>query len=134
MNELKTLDKIVTMGVDGIGYVEEKVSNKDLLKTLLEAKKKYLIIKRDILEEMRTYGEESSNNILVKKINELYTNIELIKGNDSKIVKMLIEGTNKGIIKIEEILNTNPDKEIKNIATNLLNLLEYQINSWKSYL
>ena len=51
-----------------------------------------------------------------------------------KIAKMLTEGTNKGIIKVEEILNNNIDSKIEKLAEELLELLEFQIKSWKSYL
>lgn len=66
--------------------------------------------------------------------NEIYTGIELIKCDDAKIAKMLTEGTNKGIIKVEEILNSNVNEKVKTEAEELLDLLEFQIKSWKSYL
>ncbi len=47
---------------------------------------------------------------------------------------MLTEGTNKGIIKVEEILNSETDKKVTELAEELLELLEFQIKSWKSYL
>ena len=47
---------------------------------------------------------------------------------------MLTEGTNKGIIKVEEILNSNVNEKVKTEAEELLDLLEFQIKSWKSYL
>ena len=47
---------------------------------------------------------------------------------------MLTEGTNKGIIKVEEILNNNIDSKVGKLAEELLELLEFQIKSWKSYL
>ena len=73
-------------------------------------------------------------NIIIKTFNEIYTGIELIKCDDAKIAKMLTEGTNKGIIKVEEILNNNIDYKVEKLAEELLELLEFQIKSWKSYL
>ena len=47
---------------------------------------------------------------------------------------MLILGTNKGIVKLEELLNKDLDSTEKSFAEKLLKLLEYQIKSWKVYL
>ena len=78
--------------------------------------------------------EPEEINIIIKMFNEIYTGIELIKCDDAKIAKMLTEGTNKGIIKVEEILNSNVNEKVKTEAEELLDLLEFQIKSWKSYL
>lgn len=84
---------------------------------------------------LKELGEEPTEiNIIIKMFNEIYTGIELIKCDDAKIAKMLTEGTNKGIIKVEEILNSETDKKVTELAEELLELLEFQIKSWKSYL
>lgn len=84
---------------------------------------------------LKELGEEPTEiNIIIKMFNEIYTGIELIKCDDAKIAKMLTEGTNKGIIKVEEILNSETDKKVTELAEGLLELLEFQIKSWKSYL
>ena len=51
-----------------------------------------------------------------------------------KIIEMLIEGTNKGILKLEEILNEDLENDVIDIARNILKLLEFQIKKWKEYL
>lgn len=100
-----------------------------------DAKKKYMVNKMDITNMLKELGEEPTEiNIIIKMFNEIYTGIELIKCDDAKIAKMLTEGTNKGIIKVEEILNSETDKKVTELAEELLELLEFQIKSWKSYL
>ena len=100
-----------------------------------DAKKKYMVNKMDITNILKELGEEPTEiNIIIKMFNEIYTGIELIKCDDAKIAKMLIEGTNKGIIKVEEILNSEMDKKVTELAEELLELLEFQIKSWKPYL
>ncbi len=134
-NVLSELYKIVAMGIIGIDEVSGHISSKVLAKTMIDAKKKYTVYKTDIAKMINDLGDEAVDiNIIIKMFNKIYTKAELITSNDSKIAKMLIEGTNKGIIKIEEILNLDLDKKVEKIAKEILDLLEYQIKSWKSYL
>lgn len=132
---LNELYKIVTMGIIGIDEVKGHIEDKALAKTMSDAKKKYMVNKMDITNMLKELGEEPTEiNIIIKMFNEIYTGIELLKCDDSKIAKMLTEGTNKGIIKVEEILNFETDKKVTELAEELLELLEFQIKSWKSYL
>ena len=138
MNDVEALNelyKIVTMGIIGIDKVKGHIDDKIFAKTMSDAKKKYMVNKMDITNMLKELGEEPIEiNIIIKMFNEIYTGIELIKCDDSKIAKMLTEGTNKGIIKVEGILNCETDKKVTKIAEELLELLEFQIKSWKSYL
>ena len=138
MNDVEALNelyKVVTMGIIGIDEVKGHIEDKALAKTMSDAKKKYMVNKMDITNMLKELGEEPIEiNIIIKMFNEIYTGIELIKCDDSKIAKMLTEGTNKGIIKVEGILNCETDKKVTKIAEELLELLEFQIKSWKSYL
>lgn len=138
MNDVEALDelyKVVTMGIIGIDEVKGHIEDKALAKTMSDAKKKYMVNKMDITNILKELGEEPTEiNIIIKMFNEIYTGIELIKCDDAKIAKMLIEGTNKGIIKVEEILNSEMDKKVTELAEELLELLEFQIKSWKPYL
>lgn len=138
MNDIKALNemyKIVTMGIIGLDEVKGHIEDKILAKTISDATKKYMVNQMDItnmLKELKKQPEEI--NVIIKMFNELYTGIELIKCDDAKIAKMLTEGTNKGIIKVEEILNSKVSNKVKTEAEELLELLEFQIKSWKSYL
>lgn len=138
MEDVKVLNemyKIVAMGIIGIDEVKGHIINKKFAKTMIDAKKKYQAYKISISKTLENFGEKPTEiNLVIKMFNDIYTNMQLVRNDDSKIAKMLIEGTNKGIIKVEEILNYDLDKRAQKIATDLLNLLEYQINEWKVYL
>ena len=106
---LNELYKIVAMGIIGIDEVKGHIEDKALAKTMVDAKKKYMVNKMDITNMLNELGEKPTEiNIIIKTFNEIYTGIELIKCDDAKIAKMLTEGTNKGIIKVEEILKRFP--------------------------
>ena len=110
---LNELYKIVAMGIIGIDEVKGHIEDKTLAKTMSDAKKKYMVNKMDITKMLNELGEKPTEiNIIIKTFNEIYTGIELIKCDDAKIAKMLTEGTNKGIIKVEEILNNNIDYKL----------------------
>lgn len=138
MDDIKALNemyKIVTMGIIGLDEVKGHIEDKTLTKTMSDARKKYMVNKMDITNMLKDIKEEPEEiNIIIKMFNEIYTGIELIKCDDAKIAKMLTEGTNKGIIKVEEILNSNVNEKVKTEAEELLDLLEFQIKSWKTYL
>ena len=132
MNDVEALNelyKVVTMGIIGIDEVKGHIEDKALAKTMSDAKKKYMVNKMDITNILKELGEEPTEiNIIIKMFNEIYTGIELIKCDDAKIAKMLIEGTNKGIIKVEEILNSEMDKKVTELAEELLELQNFKLN------
>ena len=138
MNEIKALDemyKVVEMGIIGIDNVYEKLEDKTLVKTMLDAKKKYQVYKVDLAKMLNSYGEDKKGiNVFIKMFNDIYTSVDLINKDDMKIIEMLIEGTNKGILKLEEILNEDLENDVIDIARNILELLEFQIKKWKEYL
>lgn len=138
MNEIKALDemyKVVEMGIIGIDNVYEKLEDKTLVKTMLDAKKKYQVYKVDLAKMLNSYGEDKKGiNVFIKMFNDIYTSVDLINKDDMKIIEMLIEGTNKGILKLEEILNEDLENDVIDIARNILKLLEFQIKKWKEYL
>lgn len=132
---LKEMYKIVAMGIIGIDEAEGKISDKTFEKTLCDARKKYQVNKVDASKLLDEYGEKPEEiNVITKMFNEIYTNLELLNKDDKKIAKMLIEGTNKGILKVEEILNLNLEGKVNDLAKELLELLEFQISAWKHYL
>lgn len=138
MNEIKALNemyKVVEMGIIGIDNVYEKLEDKSLVKTMLDAKKKYQVYKVDLAKMLNSYGEETKGiNVFIKMFNDIYTSVDLMNKDDMKIVEMLIEGTNKGILKLEEVLNEDLEKDVIDIAKSILELLEFQIKKWKEYL
>ncbi|MBD8924347.1 hypothetical protein EGR52_13315 [bacterium] len=138
MNEIKALNemyKVVEMGIIGIDNVYEKLEDKTLVKTMLDAKKKYQVYKVDLAKMLNSYGEDKKGiNVFIKMFNDIHTSVDLINKDDMKIIEMLIEGTNKGILKLEEILNEDLENDVIDIARNILELLEFQIKKWKEYL
>ncbi len=130
--------KVVTMGIVGIDEVKDKILCRELKDIIVAEKKVYQKYKLDISKLLNKESETPKEiNMFVKMFNDMYTDIKLIKDDDKKIVKMMIEGMNKGILKLNGFKNNDMDnlnKDEQKILLGLLDELEGQINKMKPYL
>ena len=130
--------KVVTMGIVGIDEVRDKILCRELKDIIVSEKKVYQKYKLEISKLLNKESETLKEiNLFVKMFNEMYTDIKLLKDDDKKIVKMMIEGMNKGILKLNGFKNNDMDNLNKNeqkILLELLDELESHINKMKPYL
>ena len=135
---LNEMYKVVTMGIVGIDEVKDKILCRELKDIIVAEKKVYQKYKLDISKLLNKESETPKEiNMFVKMFNEMYTDIKIIKDDDKKIVKMMIEGMNKGILKLNGFKNNDMDnlnKDEQKILLGLLDELEGQINKMKPYL
>ena len=141
MNNIDILNemyKVVTMGIVGIDEVKDKILCRELKDIIISEKKVYQKYKLEISKLLNKESETPKEiNMFVKMFNDMYTDIKLIKDDDKKIVKMMIEGMNKGILKLNGFKNNDMDnlnKDEQKILVELLDELESQINKMKPYL
>ena len=141
MNNIDILNemyKVVTMGIVGIDEVKDKILCRELKDIIIFEKKVYQKYKLEISKLLNKESETPKEiNMFVKMFNDMYTDIKLIKDDDKKIVKMMIEGMNKGILKLNGFKNNDMDnlnKDEQKILVELLDELEIQINKMKPYL
>lgn len=141
MNNIDILNemyKVVTMGIVGIDEVKDKILCRELKDIIISEKKVYQKYKLEISKLLNKESETPKEiNMFVKMFNDMYTDIKLIKDDDKKIVKMMIEGMNKGILKLNGFKNNDMDnlnKDEQKILVELLDELEIQINKMKPYL
>ena len=134
---LQEMYKTVSMGISGINDIKGKIKSEKLRISILDAKKKYQRYRRKIISIIKEYNTKPNDiNVFIKITNSLWTDMKLTNSSDGKIVGMLIEGTNKGIIKFQEIKNNEGinDKKISKLLNKLLELFEYQTTEWRQYL
>lgn len=135
LNELK---KIIDMGIIGIEEVVKKVNNPSLEKVMIDEKKEFRVLKDDIMNFLNEYDEkEDSIGIVTRISNDIYTNLKLLKNDDEKeIAKMMIEGTNKAVLRITSLLNNREYKNerLTGILKKTLRTLEHNILDLKKYL
>ena len=135
---LSEMYKVVTMGIVGIDEVKDKILCRELKDIIIFEKKVYQKYKLEISKLLNKESETPKEiNMFVKMFNDMYTDIKLIKDDDKKIVKMMIEGMNKGILELNGFKNNDMDnlnKDEQKILLELLDELESQINKMKPYL
>lgn len=138
MDFLNTIYKTSEMGIVGIDDVIDKASKEDFRNLLNEQKEDYNEILQDAIKLYTAYGmEEKELNALVKMNSKVMSEMKLMtNSSDETIAKMMMEGTNKGIIKINKTMNENPDadEEAIKLAKKLLKIMEHNIEDLKIYL
>jgi len=127
------------MGLVGIDQIIERVSDEDLEHLILEQRAEYAHIMEEAKEIYKKYGkDEKELSKLTKLSSNIMTEMMLLakKGETKVIAKMMIEGSNKGIIAITEKLNhyEESDSEIKELAKKLLATEQHNLDELKKYL
>ena len=97
----------VSMGVVGIESIEDKIESRSLAKIILKEKESYNKLKSELAPFCKQYDVlDKELSTFVKVNSDLMANMKTILDHtDSHIAKMMMEGTNKGLIELEKILN-----------------------------
>ena len=135
---LNYIYKNAKMGVIGIDSVITKVTDQKFEQVLNKQKDEYESICKEADDILKKYGKKYEDVSALSKISTtMMSEMSLIKDNSIKhIAKLMVEGTNKGIIEIVEKLNAynNSDAEITVLADRLKSMLEKNIDELKKYL
>lgn len=105
----------VEMGIVGIESIEEKIESRSLAKLILNQKKEYEKIKEKLVSLCSKYNvEDKELGAFVKLSSDVMVTMKtLIDKSEHTIAKMMMEGTNKGLIQLEELLNNYQGKDEK---------------------
>ena len=103
------------MGIAGIESLENKIESRSLAKLILNQKKEYEILKEKLVSLCSKYNvEDKELGSFAKISSDLMVNMKtLMDKSEHTIAKMMMEGTNKGLIQLEELLNNNQGKDEK---------------------
>ena len=142
MNEevefLNYIYKNAEMGVIGIDNVITKVTNEKFEKLLNVEKEEYENIMKEAEDILKKYGKENEEvGAMAKMSTKMMSEMAMLKDNsDQTIAKMMMEGSNKGVIEITEKINAynNSDAEIVVLANRLKSTIEKNIDDLKKYL
>ena len=115
----------VEMGIVGIESLENKIESRSLTKLILNQKKEYEMIKEKLVSLCSKYNVEDKELSSFAKISsDMMVKMKtLMDKSEHNIAKMMMEGTNKGLIQLEELLNNYQGKEEK-----ILDLLKKTID------
>ncbi len=141
MEERETILKLhqnVEMGVVGIESIKDKIKSHDLLEVVLKQKKQYDSIKHALTPLCKKYHvEDKELGALVHMESDMMVNMKMMMDHtDSHIAKMMIEGTNKGLVQLEELKNhyEGKDKKIIPMIENLIEFEHRSLDEFKKYL
>lgn len=126
------------MGVVGIDNIKQKIFDDELKNIIATQKKEYETIVDEASKLLNELGNNEKDISGASKImTYVMANLELLKDDSSSnIAKMMIEGSNKGIIEITKKLNsyTNTNSKIIKLAKKLLATEQHNIEELKIYL
>lgn len=141
MDEKEILLKLyqnVDMGIVGIDAIYNQIETKELKKKIKSQRKEYIILKRKLSKLCKHYKvTDKELRPFVKLNSELMVGMKTIfDKSDSKIAKLMMEGTNKGLIQFQELLNhyNKKDKKLVKILEETLELEHQNNNELKKFL
>ena len=135
---LNAIYKNTQMGIIGIDNIINDIKNKKLKATILEQRNDYQDIFLKIKSSLKSLDEDPEEISSIAKI-MTYIDAKINTFDDksvANIAMMMIKGSNKGIVEIEEKINDyqGENKNILNLAKELLRIENKNINSLKKYL
>ena len=97
---LNNIYKIVDMGIIGIDNVLTKIQNKALEKIFIDERREYNLIRIDAIKLLGDYEQKAKGISKMAEVSStIMTDMELLKDDsDNKITKMMLNGSNNGII------------------------------------
>ncbi len=126
------------MGIIGINDIEDKVEDLNFLELIKRQKEEYKKISDECIQIFIKYGkEEKELGAMPKIMSYIMANLKTMTDKStSNLAKMMIEGSNKGVVEITEKLNCyeGSDEEIKTLGEKLLATEEHNIEDLKPYL
>lgn len=125
------------MGLIGIDSVIGKVENEDIAKLISEQRCEYEHIIEDTVAVLVKYGAKEEEIGKLKKVSsKIMSEAMTINKDDKNIVKLMMEGNEKGVIAITEKINeyNGGDEEILFLAKKLLATEEHNREEFKQYL
>ncbi len=128
----------VLMGVIGIETIENKIENRSLRKTILNQKKEYEAMEKEMFNLCVSYNITNKEISPMAKISsEVMGKMKIMMDNtDHNIAKMMMDGTNKGLIELETLQNNynGTDEDIKKMITKIIEIEQQNNEDLKIYL
>lgn len=124
------------MGLIGIDAVLDKIEDEKLAKLVKEQRDEYDTICSEAKEILIKYGAKEEVSKPKEMMSKIMSEMMTLKSDDKKIVKLMMEGNEKGLVSIQEKLNEyeDQDEEIVDLAKRLLATEEHNRDEFKKYL
>ncbi len=128
------------MGLIGIDCVMKKVEDEEISHLIKEQREEYEEFCNDAKKLLSKYGAKEEEISAIQKLSsKVMSELMSINKEDKNIVKLMMEGNEKGVIAIKEKLNMYEkkegiDSEIIDLANRLYATEEHNREEFESYL
>ncbi|MBR1679841.1 MAG: hypothetical protein IJ743_02435 [Bacilli bacterium] len=128
----------VEMGVVGILSIEDKIDSKKFYEVIQAQKREYQRVSKEMSKLCDKYDILKKDlSSMAYMMSDMMANMKLSLDNSvSHIAKMMMEGTNKGLIELETIQNhyQGKDQELKNLISDIIQMEQKNNEELKLYL
>lgn len=135
---LRECDAGIKMGIASIDDVLDSVSDSELNKILVEAKKDHEELECDISKLLIEYdAAEKEPGVMAKTMSWVKTNVKLAKNeSDKTIADLITDGCNMGIKSLHRYLNqyTVAEKKVKDLVLKTVNVEEHMLTKMRKFL
>ena len=127
---LRECDAGITMGIDSIEDVLDRVKSTDLRDMLTNCPREHQKLRAEVAQLLERYQDEGkSPNPIAKSMSWMKTNVKMaMEGGDATVADLMTDGCNMGVKSLNKYLNQYKaaDEKSKDIAKKLINL-EHQL-------
>ena len=127
---LRECDAAITMGIDSIEDVLDRVKSTDLRDMLTNCQREHQKLRAEVDQLLERYQDEGkSPNPIAKSMSWMKTNVKMaMEGGDATVADLMTDGCNMGVKSLNKYLNQYKaaDEKSKDIAKKLINL-EHQL-------
>ena len=127
---LRECDAGITMGIDSIEDVLDRIKSTDLRDMLTNCQREHQKLRAEVDQLLERYQDEGkSPNPIAKSMSWMKTNMKMaMEGGDATVADLMTDGCNMGVKSLNKYLNQYKaaDEKSKDIAKKLIDL-EHQL-------
>ena len=125
---LRECDAGITMGIDSIEDVLDRIKSTDLRDMLTNCQREHQKLRAEVDQLLERYQDEGkSPNPIAKSMSWMKTNMKMaMEGGDATVADLMTDGCNMGVKSLNRYLNQYEaaDEVSKDITKRLINLEE----------
>ena len=127
---LRECDAGITMGIDSIGDVLDRIKNTGLREMLVTCQREHQKLRAEVEQLLDRYQDDGKDpNPIAKGMSWMKTNMKMtMEGSDATVADLMTDGCNMGVKSLNKYLNQYKaaDETSKDIAKRLIDL-EHQL-------
>jgi len=135
---LRECDAGITMGIDSIEDVLDRVKSRELKDMLVNCQREHQKLRAEVEQLLDRYQDEGKDpNPIAKGMSWMKTNMKMtMEGSDATIADLMTDGCNMGVKSLNKYLNQYKaaDEKSKDITKRLINLEQQLTLDLRDYL